>query len=670
MAYFKNFPLLAVFIGLGLGCLLSNSSRSFFTASLWGFTLLAFLIVNAEVLGWSHLIFPDANLDIWNRIFQSSSPQVLMISITNLVPIFVLLLACAFSFVGLGQLIGQKLKEGLPLHMYTIDILGSLAGVLLFGLLSYLHTAPCLWLTGGSILLVILAKLSRNLTRPFLYPIVLLFLMTPLVFLHDHSEGIVTRWSPYYKISVFPLREDPRARSYWLEVNHDVHQRMLDLSSVPKNPPNPEEWEQWKRQYDFPYELQNIQEPLGSVLIGGAGTGNDAAAATRHGATNITAVEIDPEILSLGKEMHPEHPYQNKNVHLVNTDLRSFLRRTKDHFDIIIFSILDSHTALSSLSSIRLDNYIYTVEGIRNGWKLLSPQGIMLVSFWDVDRVWLGERIYRDIELATGTPPVCTRIGGAVFFIFGPHVKHEEVTKKLQALQLPLLDSYYKRSTIRPATDDWPFLYSNPSGQPFVYYLSLCLIVILGGLTTAWVMRRQTSSEILPLDWPMLFLGGGFLLVETKAMAELSLLFGSTWIVNLFVFAGIFVMILLSNYVVFRSNKNFTNLAFLLLACSLIGWFLFPRSILNELSFTSRAFLGTFLVVIPIFFAGIVFANEFSRRKNPSVAFGSNLIGAVVGGAMEATSLSWGIRALTLVALLFYTSAWLISAKLAPSKKL
>ena len=45
----------------------------------------------------------------------------------------------------------------------------------------------------------------------------------------------------------------------------------------------------------------------------------------------------------------------------------------------------------------------------------------------------------------------------------------------------------------------------------------------------------------------MFFLGAGFMLLETKGVVHLALLFGSTWVVNSIVFFAILVMILLSN---------------------------------------------------------------------------------------------------------------------------
>jgi hypothetical protein len=63
--------------------------------------------------------------------------------------------------------------------------------------------------------------------------------------------------------------------------------------------------------YELPYRF--VSTP-GDVLVVGAGTGNDVAAALRHDAQHVDAVEIDPTILGLGRQFHPEHPYDSSRV--------------------------------------------------------------------------------------------------------------------------------------------------------------------------------------------------------------------------------------------------------------------------------------------------------------------------------------------------------------------
>ena len=58
--------------------------------------------------------------------------------------------------------------------------------------------------------------------------------------------------------------------------------------------------------YVLPYDLVGLRE---KVLVVGAGSGNDVAAALRAGATQVQAVEIDPTIVEIGRSRHPNKPY-------------------------------------------------------------------------------------------------------------------------------------------------------------------------------------------------------------------------------------------------------------------------------------------------------------------------------------------------------------------------
>jgi hypothetical protein len=48
---------------------------------------------------------------------------------------------------------------------------------------------------------------------------------------------------------------------------------------------------------------------------------------------------------------------------------------------LIIYGVLDSHTALSHASNLRVDSYVYTREGITEAFKLLKPDGVMSIAF-------------------------------------------------------------------------------------------------------------------------------------------------------------------------------------------------------------------------------------------------------------------------------------------------
>jgi hypothetical protein len=67
--------------------------------------------------------------------------------------------------------------------------------------------------------------------------------------------------------------------------------------------------------------------------------GNDVAAARRHGASQVDAVEIDPEVIGLGRALHPEHPYSSPRVRVINDDARSFFAPADGQYDMIVFGL-------------------------------------------------------------------------------------------------------------------------------------------------------------------------------------------------------------------------------------------------------------------------------------------------------------------------------------------
>jgi spermidine synthase len=128
--------------------------------------------------------------------------------------------------------------------------------------------------------------------------------------------------------------------------------------------------------YLQPYKLL---DHIDTALVVGAGSGNDLSVLLMRGAKYIDAVEIDPMIAEIGSDVHPMQPYADPRVHLHVNDARAFLRTTQKKYDLIVFGTLDSQTLLSGMSSVRLDNYVYTVESFRAARAALAPGGSLFV---------------------------------------------------------------------------------------------------------------------------------------------------------------------------------------------------------------------------------------------------------------------------------------------------
>ena len=129
------------------------------------------------------------------------------------------------------------------------------------------------------------------------------------------------------------------------------------------------------------YDIQLLLHPNPKkMLILGSGTGNDAAGGLRHNVQKITAVEIDPAIISLGRLYHPQKPYLSPKVKIVNDDARSFFATCQERFDVISFGLLDSHTS-SAMTNTRLDEYVFTRESLKRAKSLLADGGVLISSF-------------------------------------------------------------------------------------------------------------------------------------------------------------------------------------------------------------------------------------------------------------------------------------------------
>jgi drug/metabolite transporter (DMT)-like permease len=205
------------------------------------------------------------------------------------------------------------------------------------------------------------------------------------------------------------------------------------------------------------------------------------------------------------------------------------------------------------------------------------------------------------------------------------------------------------------ATDDWPFLYLR---RAFIPALSLRGMVVMGGLAVLLVLlflpRTAESTHRFRLSGRMLFLGAGFMLIETKAVVHMALLFGSTWMVNSVVFFAVLVMILGSNLFVLKWPPRGLRFHYAALLVALGLNVIVPLDFFLGMNRVAQIVGSCLLVFAPIFFAGIVFAASFRGSPEPDRDFGANTIGAMLGGLAENSSMLLGFQHLMLAAMAFY----------------
>src|SRR5262249_46820479 len=370
LAYFSNFILLATFLGGGLGCLLASRRRSLFPFFVPGMIVLTLAVKYLRL---------EVAVPSTTSIYFSSGTAAPVVAVESTLLLPLLFAMVAAVFVTLGQLMGRALAARPPLEAYTINLLGSLTGVLTFALLSWLQTPPVVWF---AIAFATAAPFALRPRNPAAIVLVML-LGLPLFTVYEMERGSL--WSPYYKITVSQDRDDTV-----VEVNNIFHQSMAPVD---------------KKEYFYQWPYDVFGNTFDDVLILGAGSGTDVAAALKHGARHVDAVEIDPVIIRLGAERHPDRPYSDPRVRTVNDDARHFLATTDRKYDLIVFALIDSLTVQSSFSSVRLESYMFTRESFQAVRDHLKPRGVMALYNYFREK-WLVDRLANTVAAVFQQEPL------------------------------------------------------------------------------------------------------------------------------------------------------------------------------------------------------------------------------------------------------------------------
>jgi SAM-dependent methyltransferase len=695
LTFFTNVVLIAAFVGMSIGCLAAERKWSVldYLPSLMAVTCAAAVAIYIS-MGFMWLatvaVGDSQNPDLvyfgTERIGAAATKQAVPVEIV-LGSFFVLI---ALWFVGLGQVLGRKLAAvENRILAYTVNIGGSLVGIVVFAAFSHFELPPIWWFVVAIVCVIYFLRETGQVSVPNLTLIAGTLLIIGILGWRLPGHGFY--WSPYYAVRYSP-------RDLEITVNGIGHQRMLPSQST--------------AMYSLPYLLRRDAgiPPAKDVLIIGSGSGNDVAHALAHGVEHVDAVEIDPVIARLGRQDHPDRPYDDPRVRLIVNDGRAYLRGTDRQYDLIVYALVDSLTLHSSFSSIRLENFLFTLEAMADVRRHLKPGG-MFVAYNFYRQGWIVTRLHHlmrenfgDEPLVLSLPPRdeirdtesegthmavliagreeslqplrdrMSRSGGYQFFMrdlarqmrsngfeaaADPTGRHDDASAvESNATNTPSISmdapdaarlvpaQIVESRTWKLPTDDWPFLYLRDPRIPSHNWRGLA---ILGGLSLGLLLIFSPKRS-LQINPHFFFLGAGFMLIETKSVTQMAQLFGSTWQVNSVVFAGILLMILLANlFVLFAKPGNLLPYYAGLGLALLVSW-LVPLDRFIGHAVALRILESVGVLFLPIFFAGVIFATSFRRTADPSLAFGANIAGVVLGGLLEYLSLVVGYQGLQFVA--------------------
>jgi hypothetical protein len=639
LSYFSNFVLMGSFLGIGLGFLRSSApGRTGRPMPLYSPVVLLGLV--GFVSAYPVTVDRNSSQLIFFSTGGTTGPPIWL----TLPAVF---LATAAVLAGPGEIVGGCFRELGRLEAYRFDLLGSLLGISVFTGLSFLDSPPLVWFTVvGALFVVLLGRLAASVSVTLLLALVLMFLY-PL----RHDTGVF--WSPYYQVSTTAVADGNGGTAWNIDVNGVPHQRLTSAATRAKQEP-------W-------YLQTYAQIPVlpGKVLIIGAGTGTDVAIALAQGAEHVDAVEIDPTLLRFGEQHNPDHVYNNPRVSTHVDDGRAFLEKTKAKYDLIIYALPDSLTLVSGASSLRLESYLFTKQSIQAARAHLNPGGAFsMYNFYREQ--WLVDRLAGTLDDVFGHAPCVYEAPTADDLAV--------MTAGLTTADQTCMQAWSRPAdTPPPATDDKPFLYLEHSTIPTLYRSALLLIVLAtvlavgfvlalnaaaGGPGAAGRLRRQVGELWSYRD--LFLLGAAFLLMETKSVSGFALLFGTTWVVNSLVFGGVLVAVLAAVELTSRVRTPPVSAMYGVLIAGLALSWLVPASWLLTLGLPARALAAIAISFLPIFAANVIFAKRFAATSDATLAFGVNLVGAIIGGCLEYFSLVFGYRALLLVAGALYVGAFLI----------
>jgi predicted membrane-bound spermidine synthase len=342
---------------------------------------------------------------------------------------------------------------------------------------------------------------------------------------------------------------------------------------------------------DLRYQVVNLAHYIRSnadVLVVGVGGGSDVLSALAFNQHSVTAVEINQQILDAVNKVYGDftgHLDRDPRVRFVNDEARSYVARSKDRFDIIQISFIDTWAATAAGAYALSENSLYTVEAWKTFLDHLTPNGVLTVSRWYVaDRpleayrlTALAAKVLRDrgvddpsqhVFLATG-PFARVRVGTMIVSP-QPLSKEEVATLKRVAQQMqfvvvvapdhasdPTFSAILEAKDpaafaatypfdISPPTDDRPFffqmvrlqnIFNSVSGsedyitKPTRVLFSLTLAVVsLTFLSIVLPLALTTKKEALKGMLPFFVffsgIGLGFLLIEVSQLQRLIIFLG------------------------------------------------------------------------------------------------------------------------------------------------
>ncbi len=385
---FYHFAFLAIsqaLLGLGAGGVLAHLGRGWLarynTRTLGAGCCLANAVATLAVL--ETVLHIPVSLDLSGANFL----KLTLIYLASAVPFF-------FTGLLLSTVFAREARH-IPL-LYGADLAGgALACLAIVPLLDFLGGPNAVLFAGVAMALAsavwAVSPKGRNLAWAVVGSLILLVAANRIWDLVDvvYAKGVrldsiakveFVRWNAISRIEV-----DRKAdQSKWVVIDADANSALVNVDPIA--------WQgEWKRGLmSAPPSVANILRPRGDYAIIGPGGGVDVVRAVANGSPNVTGIEINSIIAdTVMRDRYAGYTfglYNLPQVHIVVSDGRSFIRSSRDRYDVIEMTLVDTWASTAAGAFALSESNLYTTEAFEEYFRHLRDDGLVAVTRWEFAR--------------------------------------------------------------------------------------------------------------------------------------------------------------------------------------------------------------------------------------------------------------------------------------------
>jgi hypothetical protein len=312
----------------------------------------------------------------------------------NLVRLTLLYLVSAFPFFCCGVLLSvvfARVSGRIP-RLYGADLAGgSLACLLTVPALNWLGAPNAILLSATVLAFAAFVWSEQHKTRGIGVRLSLVLVALILINGHGRLFDIVyakgtyrdpkrvefARWNAISRVEV-----DNQDGARAIVIDADASSYIMNIA--------PEKWAGtvWQKNLmSAAPSPVNVLRPTGDYAIIGPGGGVDVLRALGNGSKNVTGIEINPIIANdIMRGRYADFSYrlyERPDVHIHVADGRSFIRNSKDLYDVVQMTLVDTWASTAAGAFALSENSLYTVEAFREYFDHLKPDGMLAITRWE-----------------------------------------------------------------------------------------------------------------------------------------------------------------------------------------------------------------------------------------------------------------------------------------------